>query len=191
MSEHGHGHAAVYEGGYTRLQINRMGLWFFIISEAFMFLALHFYRFLALGTYKPEGVNVILGLFLTAILLASSVFASQAEKAIARGDQKGLERNLLITMGLGLFFVLMVVYEWSVAFAHFPPSTPFGSIFFFRTGTHVLHLLSGIVILARVYLAARRGAYSAESHWGVTAGVLYWHFVDVVWLSVFLSLYVL
>jgi len=50
----GHSHEAVYEGGYTRLQINRMGLWLFIISEAFMFLALHAYRLLALGTFKPE-----------------------------------------------------------------------------------------------------------------------------------------
>ncbi len=187
----GHTAEAVYEGGYTRLQINRMGLWFFIISEAFMFLALHMYRFLALGTYKPEGVNVVLGLVLTLILLSSSVAAASAERAIARGDEAGLKRGLLIAMGLGVLFLLLVIYEWSVAFTHFPPSTPFGSIFFLTTGTHALHLLSGIGFLALVYLAARRGAYSAESHWGVTAGVLYWHFVDVVWLSVFLSLYVL
>ncbi len=188
MSHHA---TAVYEGGYTRLQINKMGLWFFIISEAFMFLALHMYRFLALGTFKPDEVNVLLGLVLTAILLASSIFASRAEAAIARGDQAGLQRGLLITMGLGVLFLILVAYEWSVAFAHFPPSTPFGSTFFLTTGMHALHLLSGLVILFLVYLAARRGAFSADNHWGVYAGVLYWHFVDVVWLSVFTSLYLL
>ena len=183
--------AAVYEGGYTRLQINRMGLWFFIISEAFMFLALHSYRFLALGTEKPEAVNVFLGGVLTVILLASSVTAHQAEKAIARGDTAGLQRGLMATMGLGVLFLLLVVYEWSVAFGEFPPSTPFGSIFYLTTGMHALHLLSGIGVLALVYKAAKRGAFTAESHWGVQGGVLYWHFVDVVWLGVFASLYLL
>lgn len=180
-----------YEGGYTRLQINRIGLWFFIISETFMFLALHMYRFIALGTYRPEGVNVALGGLLTLVLLSSSGTAWWAERAIARGDTGGLQRGLLATMGLGVLFLALVAYEWSVAAVHFPPSTPYGSTFFLTTGMHALHLFSGIVILALVYLAARRGAFSAESHWGVEGGVLYWHFVDVVWLSVFTSLYLL
>ena len=186
-----HHTAAVYEGGYTRLQINKIGLWFFIISEAFMFLALHMYRFLALGTFKPAEVNVLLGVVLTLILLSSSVFASRAERAIANGDQAGLQRGLVTTMALGLLFLVLVAYEWSVAFAHFPPSTSFGSAFFLTTGMHALHLFSGLVILFLVYLAAKRGAFTAENHWGVLGGVLYWHFVDVVWLTVFASLYLL
>ncbi|MDQ7029252.1 MAG: cytochrome c oxidase subunit 3 [Ardenticatenia bacterium] len=183
--------AAVYEGGYTRFQMNRMGLWFFIISEAFMFLALHFYRFMALGTERPEEVNVLLGGVLTVILLASSVTAHRAEQAIARGDTEGLQRGLLATIGLGVLFLVLVAYEWSIAFTEFPPSTPYGSIFYLTTGTHALHLLSGIGVLALVYKAAKRGAFTAESHWGVHGGVLYWHFVDVVWLSVFTVLYLL
>ncbi len=185
----GHSHEAVYEGGYTRLQINRMGLWFFIISEAFMFLALHAYRLLALGTFKPEDLNVSLAWVMTGVLLLSSVTMHRAEKAIARGHTPGLLRNLLLTMGLGVAFLAIMAYEWSIAFRDIGFSSPYGSIFFMTTGTHALHLLSGLFILALVYLAARRGAYRAEDHWGVTAGALYWHFVDVVWLSVFLILY--
>lgn len=187
----GHTHEALYEGGYSRLQINKMGLWLFIISEAFIFLALHMYRFLALGTYKPEGVNVSLGLGMTVILLLSSVTVHKAEKAIAQGDQAGLRRNLVLTMVLGVLFLLVMAYEWSIAFREFGPSTPYGSIFFLTTGMHGLHLLSGLGILLLVYLAARRGFFRPDNYWGVTAGALYWHFVDVVWLSVFLVLYVL
>lgn len=188
----GHHHEAVYEGGYTRLQINRMGLWLFIISEAFMFLALHAYRFLALGTYTPEAVNITLGLVMTVILLLSSVTVHQAEKAIAGDDQAGLKRWLAITMLLGLVFLGFMAYEWSVALGgEIPPSSPYGSIFYLTTATHALHLISGLGILFLVYLAAKRGAFRADSHWGVTAGALYWHFVDVVWITVFLSLYVL
>lgn len=185
-------HAAVmeYEGGYTRLQINRIGLWFFLISEAFMFLALLSSRYLLLGTFRPPEVNQVLGVILTLILLTSSVTAVWGERAIARGDQDGLRRGLLITMLLGVLFLSIVGYEWSVGFAHFPPSTVFGAIFFTLTGMHALHLTSGIIILALVYSAARRGAFTAENHWGVEGSVLYWHFVDAVWLSVFITLYV-
>lgn len=185
-------HAAVmeYEGGYTRLQINRIGLWLFIISEAFMFLALLSGRYLLLGTYRPPEVNQVLGVILTIILLTSSATAMWGERAIARGDQEGLRRGLLITMLLGVLFLGIVAYEWSIGFAHFPPSTVFGAVFFILTGMHALHLASGIVILALVYLAAGRGAFTAEDHWGVEGSVLYWHFVDVVWLSVFTTLYV-
>ncbi len=185
----GHSHEAVYEGGYTRLQINRMGLWFFIISEAFLFLALHAYRLLALGTFKPENLNITLAGVMTIVLLLSSLTVHRAEKAIAHGDTRGLLRYLLLTMGLGVAFLALMGYEWSIAFREINPSSPYGSIFFLTTGSHALHLLSGLFILALVYLAARRGAYQPEDHWGVTAGALYWHFVDVVWLSVFLILY--
>ena len=93
-------------------------------------------------------------------------------------------------MLLGVLFLGLVAYEWSIGVTHFPPSTVFGAIFFILTGMHALHLISGIVILALVYLAARRGAFTPENHWGVEGSVLYWHFVDVVWLSVFITLYV-
>ncbi len=190
MSGHTH-HEAVYEGGYTRLQMNRMGLWLFIISESFIFLALFMYRFLAVGTYRPEGVNLALGLGMTGILLLSSITMHQGEKAIARGNHAGLQRSLLLTMLLGLVFLGVMAYEWSIAFREFGASNPYGSIFFLTTGMHALHLFSGLLILFLVYLAARRQAYRADDHWGVTAGALYWHFVDLVWLSVFTVLYLL
>ncbi len=183
------GHAEVHYERYSRLQINRMGLWMFIASEAFLFLALLVSRYLLLGTYRPTEVNQALGVVLTAILLLSSVTAARGEKAIARGDQAGFLRGILATILLGVLFLVLVGYEWSVAFAHFPPSDPYGTVFFTLTGMHAAHLLSGIVILFLVYLNGRQGRFTPENHWGVEGSVLYWHFVDVVWLSVFTTLY--
>lgn len=184
-------HTGVHYERYSRLQINRMGIWFFLASEAFLFLALLSSRFLLLGTYRPAEVNLPIGVILTLILLASSGTAHRAEQAIARGDGGGLLRWLLVTMGLGVLFLLIVVYEWAIAFAHFPPSTPYGTAFFTLTGMHGAHLLSGVIILFLVYLAGRRGCFTPDNYWGVEGAVLYWHFVDVVWLSVFTTLYIL
>lgn len=185
--------AVAHPGGhyerYSRLQINRIGLWFFLASEAFLFAALLSARFLILGTFRPAAVNIGLGVVLTIILLASSGTAHWAETSIARGNQVGLERGLLATIALGLLFLALVVYEWSLGFTHFPPATPYGGLFFTITGMHAAHLLSGVVMLALVYLNARKGGFTPESHWGVEGVIKYWHLVDGVWLSVFITLY--
>jgi cytochrome c oxidase subunit 3 len=175
--------------GYSRLAINRMGLWLFIASEAFLFLALISSRYLLLGLNRPAQLNQFLALIITSILLLSSLTAYRAETSIGFGDRAGLQRNLLLTIAMGLIFMVGVSFEWAEAFEFFPPSTLFGSVFFTLTGVHAAHVLSGVVLLALAYLSSRRGSYSADDHWGVEAIVKYWHFVDVAWVFIYPTLY--
>lgn len=176
---------------YSRLNINRIGLWLFILSESGIFIALLAVRFYLEGTSRPEALNQTLGLIITAILLLSSLTAYRAETAIAQGDQAGFLRNTLATLILGLVFLAGVGIEWSQAFREFPPQSGFGRVFFAMTGMHAFHVLTGLILFGLLYFNGRRGAYSAESHWGVEAIVKYWHFVDVVWVFFYPALYLL
>ncbi len=97
---------------------------------------------------------------------------------------------LAATIVLGVLFIGGVAMEW--ASAEFGPGTPYGTAFFSMTGLHVSHLLSGLVVLVLVYRLGRHGSFSADDHWGVTAAVRYWTFVDAMWLLVaFPTLYLL
>jgi cytochrome c oxidase subunit 3 len=174
---------------YSRLSINRIGLWLFIASEAFLFMALLASRYYLLGISRPAELNQRLALVITTVLLISSLTAYRAETSMAHGDQAGLQRNILATIGMGLLFMLGVGLEWSEGFAFFPPSTLFGTVFFTLTGLHATHVLSGIILLALVYLRSRQGGYSTQHYWGVEGVVKYWHFVDVAWVFIYPTLY--
>lgn len=168
----------------------RLGLWLFIASESMIFIALLFTRFLMQGVYRPAELNQVLGLGITSILLASSFTANRAEVLIGQGDRTGFLRSLGATIGLGLVFLLAVVtVEWPEA-RHFAPlSTGYGTLFYVITGMHAFHVLTGLIILTIVFFQGRRGQYTVEDHWGVQGGVVYWHFVDVVWVFVYPILY--
>ena len=168
----------------------RLGLWLFILSDSVVFLAFLGARYYMLGTSRPEEVNQALGLFLTGILLASSFFANRADIHASHGDRVGFQRNILITMILGVAFLLLVVLvEWPEAMLFAPPETKFGTALFSLTGLHTTHILSGLIVLLIAYLKAGRGGYTAEDHWGAEASAIYWHFVDVVWVFVYITLY--
>lgn len=176
---------------YSRLSINRIGLWLFILSESSIFTALLAVRFYLEGTSRPEALNQILGLGITVILLLSSLTAYFAETAIAHGDRAAFLRNTVATLILGAVFLAGVGIEWSQAFREFPPQSDFGRVFFALTGMHAFHVLSGLILFGLLYFNGRRGAYSAEDHWGAEAIVKYWHFVDVVWVFIYPALYLL
>ncbi len=172
-----------------RAKINQAGLWLFFLSETFLFSALATARFVIAGTSRPEELDQLLGLGITSILLVSSLTAYRSEVAIARGDRKAFQRNLLATIALGLVFVAGVGFEWSSA--EFELSDPFGTAFFSMTGVHAAHVVSGIGMLGLLYLLSLRGHFSAEKHWGVEATIKYWHFVDVVWVFFYPILYLI
>ncbi len=106
-------------------------------------------------------------------------------------DLKRVRTNLLITIGIGAVFVAVVAYEWAAGFTEFPIGTPYGSIFFLITGVHVLHLLIGMLILGSLSIQVKRGTINADTSWKVHGGLTYWQFVDGVWVSVFIVLYLL
>jgi cytochrome c oxidase subunit 3 len=170
---------------------NRIGLWLFILSDAFMFAGLYVARFNLLGTEIRPEVNQILGLVVTSVLLLSSFFMNRAEVAIAHGDKKAFLNSTLITLVLGTLFLIGVVgIEW--------PITPYGpdhsaaySLFFAMTGFHAFHVLTGVIFLAIIYRNGRKGLYTQERHWPVEAAAVYWHFVDVVWVFFYPALYLI
>ncbi len=174
----------------SRLQMNRVGLWLFIISESFLFVGLLAARFNLLGTEVHEEVSQSIGLLITSILLASSYTAFRAEHAASRGDREGLVRYLRMTLILGAIFLGGVVFEWYEAFEAFPSRTVFGTVFFTMTGMHAFHVITGLVFLSILYFNARRGKYDNDA-WPVEAGVKYWHFVDVVWVFFYPALYLI
>ncbi len=181
--------AALAHPHASRLRLHRLGLWLFIISETFLFSALLSSRYFVLGLSRPRELNQALGLGITTVLLLSSLTAYSAEMAAAFGRQPAFRRNLLATMALGALFLVGVGVEWSEAFHHFPPQTAYGTLFFTLTGVHAFHVLSGLLVLALVYLNGRSGRYTPENYWPVEGGIKYWHFVDLAWVFIYPTLY--
>ncbi len=173
-----------------RTYTNRIGLWLFIISDTFLFGGLFVSRFYLLGATRPD-VNQIVGFIVTLVLLTSSFFMNRAETAMAAGDQRTFSRGILITMALGILFLVGVVgVEWQIAPFKVSDSA-MSSLFFTMTGFHAFHVLTGVVFLSIVYRNSRKGLYSTERHWPVEAAAIYWHFVDVVWIFFYPALYLM
>lgn len=181
----------VQESAEKRLSINRLGMWFFILSETMLFIGILMVRFSLVGTYSHEDLSQFTGLIITVILLFSSFTAYRAEHAMAKGDVDAVKRNLRLTIGLGAVFAAGVAYEWYEALNAFPPSILFGSVFFTMTGLHAFHVLTGLLMLAIVLRRVKAGDVSSAASWPVEASVKYWHFVDVVWVFFYPALYLI
>lgn len=177
---------------------NRLGLWLFLLSDAFVFAGLLVMRANLLGLTRPH-LNQMLGLVVTAVLLISSFFMNRGETAMKYGDVKAFMRNTVVTFVLGLGFLLgVVLVEWRLAaeeglVASFgnPSVGPLGGVFYMMTGMHAFHVFTGLIFLAVVWNNARKGLYTAEQHWGVEAAAVYWHFVDLVWIFFYPALYLI
>jgi cytochrome c oxidase subunit 3 len=181
---------AVAAPGYgatrERLPMLRAGLWLFFFSESVLFGLLLTTRFYLLGIDR-EHVDQLLGLGITSILLLSSVTAFTAETAIEHNRQDIARWGLIATIVLGLIFTVGVGFEWATA--EFSREEAFGSVFFTMTGIHATHVISGIVVLILVLAQQMRGKYSRHNHWPLSGAVMYWHFVDVVWVFFYPALY--
>lgn len=145
------------------------------------------------GQWPPKGLEVInpfnFPLVNTLILLCSGTTVTYAHHALIHGDRRGLKVGLWATILLGLLFTSIQAYEY--LHAPFPfAGLNYGSSFFMATGFHGFHVIVGtiflIVCLARTY----NGDFTPRQHFGFEAAAWYWHFVDVVWLFLFISIYV-
>ena len=193
-----HTHAQDHAGGdispVQRLKMNRLGLWLFLVSEAFMFGGILVSRFYLWGDTRPH-LDQLLGIIVTAVLLLSSFFANRAEVAIKHDDRGTFLRSTIATIILGIVFLIGVVgMEWRTSPVN--PNTPgeysiYGDVLFFMTGIHALHVLSGVILLAIIANLGRKGHFSSKNFWGVEAAAIYWHFVDVVWVFFFVALYLM
>ena len=175
---------------HSPLYISRLGLWLFFLSESFLFGGLISSRYYLQGAQRPDELNQPLGLAITVILLLSSLSAYRAETAIAHGDHRRFVRNMVATIAMGVLFLVGVGIEWYEGYHYFPPSTGFGTIFFTTTGIHATHVLSGVIMLGIVLALGRKpGRYGPGRYWGVEGVVKYWHFVDVAWVFIYPTLY--
>ncbi|SNX73952.1 cytochrome c oxidase subunit 3 [Cereibacter ovatus] len=184
----------------------RLGFILFIMSEV-MFFSAWFWSFFkhALypmgpdspaidGVFPPEGVATFdpwhLPLINTLILLCSGAAATWAHHALVHeNNRRDLRRGLMLAIGLGIAFTALQAYEYSHAAFGFAGNI-YGANFFMATGFHGLHVVIGTVFLLVCLIRAERGHFTPERHVGFEAAIWYWHFVDVVWLFLFASIYV-
>ena len=140
----------------------------------------------------PEGaLNLIVPA--TLILIASSITCQIGVRAIRRDDRRGFLRAFVITLGMGVTFLLLQAFDYSVLIHEglTMGATTFGTTYFTLTGFHGAHVFGGVLMLAVVVYRGMAGQFSARHHDMVEAASIYWHFVDIVWVLLFLTLYVL
>ena len=200
-----------HEGHHTRVVSLhlRYGMIMFIASEVMFFVAWFWAFFDASlfaneaiqearleftgGQWPPAGIEVLdplhLPLYNTVILLLSGTTVTWAHHALLHNDRKGLVYGLTLTVLLGVLFSFVQAYEYATAPFEFSNSI-YGATFFMATGFHGFHVLVGTIFLIVCLIRALRGDFTPQKHFGFEAAAWYWHFVDVVWLFLFFSIYV-
>ncbi len=201
---------AVHQGHHTKVvQLGlRYGMILFIASEV-MFFAAFFWAFFDAslfpgelkqvarteatgGVWPPVGTEVFdafhLPLLNTMILLLSGCTVTWAHHALIHGDRSGLLQGLALTVLLGLLFTGVQAYEYSHAAFGFTDGI-YASTFYMATGFHGFHVIVGTIFLIVCLFRAYAGHFKPDHHFGFEAAAWYWHFVDVVWLFLFICVY--
>ncbi|HEV7292426.1 MAG TPA: cytochrome c oxidase subunit 3 [Devosia sp.] len=188
---------------------HRYGMILFIISEVMFFVAwfwayfdgffrgddLEQYARVAFtgGAWPPAGIELFdpfhLPLFNTLILLTSGTTVTWAHHALLENDRNGLRWGLVLTIALGVLFSFVQILEYTEAGFSFSGNL-YGATFFMATGFHGFHVFVGTIFLAVCLIRAERGDFTPERHLGFEFAAWYWHFVDVVWLFLFASVYI-
>ncbi|HEY9580823.1 MAG TPA: cytochrome c oxidase subunit 3 [Rhizorhapis sp.] len=181
----------------------RYGMILFIASEVMFFVG-WFWAFFDFslfpsmvdvigGQFPPKGLEVMdafeLPLLNTLILLCSGTTVTWAHHSLIHGDRDGLKKGLWCTVLLGIVFSMIQAYEYAHAPFDFGGTT-YSSAFYMATGFHGFHVLIGTIFLIVNLIRAHQGDFTPRQHFGFEAAAWYWHFVDVVWLFLFLVIYV-
>lgn len=181
-------------GSVGKMSNGWWGMAAMIATEASLFSYLIFsYFYLALQTnlhWPPEGLPRIgIGALNTLVLLSSSVFVWLSERFVRRRRIKWAVVAMAFAIVLGMIFVGIQLKEW-----HGHPygiaTHQYGSLYFTITGFHVMHVLVGLVVLTCLLFWIGRGYFDERRYAALKVGGLYWHFVDVVWLFIFTTLYI-
>jgi cytochrome c oxidase subunit III len=183
-----------------------LGMILFICSEVMFFSGL-FAAYFSVRASSPVWPPVVAGdpelteafnihsepwfaAILTVVLIISSFTCQMAIWSIRRNDRAGFVRAIGVTLLLGIAFLIGQVYDYSqLGFGI--SDTPFGTTFYTLTGFHGAHVFGGAVMLSVILYRGLAGQFSARHHDAVEAVSLYWHFVDVVWIALFSTLYIL
>jgi cytochrome c oxidase subunit 3 len=173
----------------------RYGMILFIASEVMFFVAWFWAYFnsalfphdIGLKAWPPEGIVTFDPWHIP--LLTSGTTVTWAHHAIQTGNQRDAVRGLVLTVLLGISFTSLQAYEYGhAAFAY--AGNIYGATFFMATGFHGFHVIVGTIFLTVCLFRAMAGQFTPERHFGFEAAAWYWHFVDVVWLFLFASIYV-
>ncbi|GAB4132031.1 MAG: cytochrome c oxidase subunit 3 [Rhodothalassiaceae bacterium] len=179
----------------------RYGMILFIASEVMFFVAWFWAYFNAAlfpteqigAVWPPEGIITFdpwhIPYVNTLILLLSGTTVTWAHHALLHGDRDGLKQGLWLTVLLGALFTTLQGYEYASA-AFGLSSGIYGSTFFMATGFHGFHVIVGTIFLSICLIRAYKGHFTPTKHFGFEAAAWYWHFVDVVWLFLFASIYI-
>jgi cytochrome c oxidase subunit 3 len=198
-----HAEAVVEQEGPSN---ESLGIILFIVSEAVMFgafFAQYFYNRILSTTWPnptglPPGFERVpaapLPVIMTVLLVASGFTAHWAQTAMHHDDRDHAEGWLIVTLLLGLGFLGVQAYEYAnfiLVDGFNITSGIYGTVFFSLTGLHGLHVTIGAVLLIGVMIRTFLGHFTSRNCFGLDGTILYWHFVDVVWIVLFLTLYLL
>jgi cytochrome c oxidase subunit 3 len=181
----------------SRVEAQFLGMLLFIISEIMLFgaffTAYFFIRVVAdTGWFPVDGKDlpkVIAGVN-TAVLVSSSFTMHWALEGARRGNRRAMQVGLLTTALLGLSFLAVQINEYvHIGFA--PSDNAQGTIFYGLTGLHGAHVFVGLTLLTMATTRAFRGHFTPKEHRGVEVPGIYWHFVDVMWIVVYSTVYLL
>ncbi len=193
--EHDH-HGPPPANQSSRVEAQFLGMLLFIVSEIMLFGAFFTaYFFIRVVGDAPwpadhEHLPVAIAGVNTAILISSSFTMHWALEGARNENRAALRVGLLTTFGLGLAFLCIQVNEYvHVGFA--PSDNAQGTIFYGLTGLHGAHVFVGLTLLFFATTRAFRGHFTAKEHRGVEVPGIYWHFVDVMWIVVYTTIYVI
>lgn len=193
---------AVKEKAHTPVAMvgMRYGMALFIASEVMFFVAFFWAYFSAaffpnaqIGfLWPPASIHVVdpydLPFLMTMILLLSGCTVTWAHHAVLEGKNSEVIKALGLSAFLGAFFLSFQVYEYAHAHFGFKDGI-YASTFYMATGFHGFHVLVGTIFLFVCWLRAQKGHFTPKGHFGFEAAAWYWHFVDVVWLFLFVAIY--
>lgn len=189
--------------GYHTIKVTngmRWGIILFIVSEILFFFSFFwafFHRSLnptiELGScWPPTAISVFnpfqIPLLNTAILLASGVTVTWAHHAVTENNHTQRVQGLALTIALGIYFRALQALEYIEAPFSIADSV-YGRTFFVATGFHGLHVIIGSTFLFVCLIRLIKGHFSSSHHTGLESAIWYWHFVDVVWLFLYVSIY--
>ena len=180
----------------SRVEPQLLGMLLFIISEIMVFgaffTAYFFVRVVVGADWPGEGAHLpkLIAGVNTAILVSSSATIHYAQESIKANNRRGLQLGMLTTFLLGLTFLFIQINEYvHIGFA--PQDHAQGTIFYGLTGLHGAHVTIGLMLLAFVTIRSFRGHFSSGHHLGMEVPGIYWHFVDVMWIIVYTTVYIL
>nr|QZI85969.1 cytochrome c oxidase subunit III [Rhynocoris fuscipes] len=190
-----------YQGKHTLAVTKglKLGMILFIISEVFFFVSFFWGFFhsslspaIEISSWPPQGILTFnpmhVPLLNTMVLLCSGMTVTWAHHSLMEKNYSQTKSALIITIALGVYFTILQAYEYYEASFTISDSV-FGSCFFMATGFHGIHVIIGTTFLAVCLMRHLFNHFSSKHHFGFEAAAWYWHFVDVVWLFLYISIY--